>query len=138
MSPTVTYTPYAKSSKEQTDNVITFAQFEEGNLLTETRNDTDHIFPVLPIKDLINQDGNPKTPHKLATGTKPSVSHLRVLFCPCVVRKATAHVETKTLNMLHQTRKCDTEGFVPVASLCGVFGLPSSFIRSLIGRTGKI
>ena len=39
--PTVTYNPYAKSSKEQTGNVITFAQFEEGNLLTETRNDTE-------------------------------------------------------------------------------------------------
>ena len=37
----VTYTPYAASSKEQTGYVITFAQFEEGNLLTETRNDTE-------------------------------------------------------------------------------------------------
>ena len=46
---------------------------------------TYHIFPVLPIKDLINEDGDPTTPHELATGTKPSVSHLRVLFCPCVV-----------------------------------------------------
>ena len=44
-------------------------------------------------------------PHKLATGTKPSVSHLRVLFCPCVVRKSTAHVETNTLNMRHQSQK---------------------------------
>ena len=66
---------------------------------------TDHIFPVLPIKYLINEDGDPTTPYKLATGTKPSVSHLRVLFCPCVVRKATAHVETKTLNMRHQAQK---------------------------------
>ena len=65
----------------------------------------DHIFPFLPIKDLINKDGNPTTPHKLATGTKPSVSHLRVLFCPCVVRKAMAHVETKTLKMCHQAQK---------------------------------
>ena len=46
---------------------------------------TDHIFPVLPIKYLINEDGNPTTPHKLETGTKPSVSNLHVLFCPCVV-----------------------------------------------------
>ena len=76
---------------------------------------TDKIFPVLPIKDFINEDGNPTTPHKLATGTKPSVSHLRVLFCPCVVRKATAHVDTKTLNMRHQAQK----GF------CGIFvGIP--------------
>ena len=76
---------------------------------------TDHIFPFLPIKDLINEDGNPTTPHKLATGTKPSVSHLRVLFCPCVGRKATAHVETKTLNMSHQAQK----------RFCGIFvGIP--------------
>ena len=66
---------------------------------------TDHIFPVLPIKDLINEDGDPTTPYKLATGTKLSVSHLRVLFCPCVVRKATAHVGTRTLNMRHQAQK---------------------------------
>ena len=66
---------------------------------------TDHIFPVVPIKDLINKDGDQTTPHKLATGTKPSVSNLCVLFCPCVVRKSTAHVETKTLNMCHQAQK---------------------------------
>ena len=65
---------------------------------------TDHIFPVLPIKDLINKDVDPTTAYKLATGTKPSVSHLRVLFCPCVVRKAMAHVDTKTLNMHPQAQ----------------------------------
>ena len=65
---------------------------------------TYHIFPVLLIKYLINEDGDPKTPHKLATSMKPSVSHLRVFFS-CVVRKATAHVETKTLNMRHQAQK---------------------------------
>ena len=66
---------------------------------------TDHIFTVLPIKYLINEDGDPTTPHKLATCTKPSVSHLRVLFFPCVVQKPTAHVETKALNMRHQSQK---------------------------------
>ena len=76
---------------------------------------TYHIFPVLPIKDIINKDGDLTTPHKLATGTKPSVSHLHVLFCPCVVRKVMAHVETKALNMRHQAQK----GF------CGIFiGIP--------------
>ena len=39
--PTVMYTTYATSSKEKTGDVITFAQFEEGGLLTETRNDTE-------------------------------------------------------------------------------------------------
>ena len=66
---------------------------------------TYHIFPVLPINDMINKDGDPTTPYKLATGTKTSVSHLRVLFCLCFVRKATAHVETKALNMRHQSQK---------------------------------
>ena len=32
---------------------------------------TDHIFSVLPIKDLINEYGYPTTPHKPATCTKP-------------------------------------------------------------------
>ena len=76
---------------------------------------TYHIFSVLPIKYLINEDGDPKMPHKLATGTKPSVSHLRVLFFPCVVRKATAYFGTEALNMRHQSQK----GF------CGIFvGIP--------------
>ena len=76
---------------------------------------TDHIFLVLPIKDITNEDDNPTMPHKLATGTKPSVSHLHVLFCPCILQKATAHVETKALNMRNQVKK----GF------CGIFvGIP--------------
>ena len=41
MPPTVTYTLYTTSTKEQTGNVITFTQFEERNLLTETLNDTE-------------------------------------------------------------------------------------------------
>ena len=54
---------------------------------------TDQIFPVLTIKYMINKDGDITTPFKLATGTKPSVSHLIVLFFPFVVRKATAHID---------------------------------------------
>ena len=60
-----------------------------------------HIFTVLPIRDMINKDGDSNTPYKLATGTKPSVSHLRVLYFPCAARKATEHVGTKALNMGH-------------------------------------
>ena len=39
MRPEVTYTPYDTSSKEQTGDLIMLAQFEEGNILTENRND---------------------------------------------------------------------------------------------------
>ena len=49
----------------------------------------------------------------------------------CAVAFCTTHVQ-------NNTHKCDTEGFVLVASLNGVIGSPSSFIRSLIGRNGKI
>ena len=41
MRPEVTYTPYATSLKEKTGDVITFAQFEEGNILTETSNNAE-------------------------------------------------------------------------------------------------
>ena len=63
MRPTVTYTPYATSSKEQTGDVITFAQFEEGNLISETRNDTesddesDSESIMMSEKDMENLDG---------------------------------------------------------------------------------
>ena len=51
----VTYTPCATSSREKTGNIIIFAHFEEGNILTKTRNnaesgdksDDDSIIPPL-------------------------------------------------------------------------------------------
>ena len=66
---------------------------------------TDNILPVLQIKQLVNQDSETTTRHKMATGKKTLVSNLRVLFCSCVVQKATAHVYTKALNMLHQSQR---------------------------------
>ena len=63
----------------------------------------DHIFPVIPMKHLVNQDGEPNKPHKLATGRKPSVSNPPVLFYSCVVQKATTHVDKKALDMHHQS-----------------------------------
>ena len=38
---TMTYTPYATYSKEQTGYAITFTQFEEGNILTVTSNNAE-------------------------------------------------------------------------------------------------
>ena len=94
-------------------NLMVHARVPEVYVHFELMYTAYHIFTVLPIRDIINDDSNPKTPHKLAAGKKPSVSHLRVLFCPCVVRKDTVHVEKKTLNMHHQAQK----GF------CGIFVL---------------
>ena len=46
---------------------------------------TDHIFHVITIKQLVNQYYESTRPHKLETGTKPSVLNLRVLFSPYVL-----------------------------------------------------
>ena len=48
---------------------------------------TDHIFLVLPIKDLINKDGKPITTFKLETGKKFSVSHSHNVFVHVVYAK---------------------------------------------------
>ena len=68
-------------------SLMVHARFSEAYIHFALMYTTDHIFPVLLIKDLINEDGDPTTPHKLETGKKPSVSHLHVLYFPCVVRK---------------------------------------------------
>ena len=59
MRPDVMYTPCAKYSKEQTGNIITFAQFEEGDILTKTCNnaessdeyDDNSVMPTLLSKE---------------------------------------------------------------------------------------
>ena len=85
--------------------LMVHARVSEAYIHFELMYTTDQIFRFLPIKDLIYKDGDPTTSYKIATGTKPSVSHLRVLFLPCVVRKATAQVGKKLLNMCHQAQK---------------------------------
>ena len=58
--------------------LMVYARFSEAYIHFALMYTTYHIFPVLPIKDLINEDGDPTTPQKLATCTKPSVSNLCV------------------------------------------------------------
>ena len=65
------HTGYATSSKEQTVNVITFAQFEEGNILTETRNDeesgdeSDNEYIMMIEQDMENLDYNENSDHDI-------------------------------------------------------------------------
>ena len=47
----MTYKAYAKSSKEKTDNIITFTHFEEGNLLSGTREDAESNGESIVISD---------------------------------------------------------------------------------------
>ena len=71
MRPEVTYTPYRTYSKEQTGGVIMFAQFEEGNILTETCNDaeicdeSDSESLMMNEQDMDNFDTNEKSDHDL-------------------------------------------------------------------------
>ena len=46
---------------------------------------TQHIFPVLPMNHLINQDSEPTMLQKLETGTKPSLSNPHIIFFTRVV-----------------------------------------------------
>ena len=41
MRPDVSYKPYATSPKKQTSDIITFTQFEEGNLLSKNHDDAE-------------------------------------------------------------------------------------------------
>ena len=75
---------------------------------------TDNIFTVIPIKKLVNQDGETTTPQKMENVIKHSVSNLCVLLCPCVLKKATAYVDIKALNMRHQSQKCFRGIFVGI------------------------
>ena len=71
MRPAVTYTPHATSSKEQTGDVITFTQFEEGNILTETRNDaesgdeSDNESIMMSEQDMENINSGDESDHDL-------------------------------------------------------------------------
>ena len=93
MRPEVTYTPYATSSKEQTGDIITLVQFEEGNLISETCNDTESgdesddnsIMPQLLSKEDMDRmdsgdesDDEPTSTEILETNIDRSQSHLDV------------------------------------------------------------
>ena len=73
-----------------------------------------YMFLILKIKNLINEGGDTTTLFKLAVGTKTLALNLRVLFCLCVVRKGTAHVGTKLLNMVHQAQNYFRDKFVGI------------------------
>ena len=74
----------------------------------------DNIFLVLPIKDLMSEDSGQTTPFKLVTGLEPPIWYLGVLFCRCVVVKATSHVGKNALNMRHQAQNCFSSIFVGI------------------------
>ena len=52
-------------------SIMVHARVSDKYVYTALIYTTGHIFPVIPIKHLVNQDGGPTTPHKLSTGTKP-------------------------------------------------------------------
>ena len=105
MRPAVTYTPYATSSKEQNGNVLTFAQFEEGDLLSETRTDTessdeyDSESIVMSEQDMENLDEKERfdddhisteTLQKIVTEIRPTRTFIKgkhVLKCMIALRK---------------------------------------------------
>ena len=61
-------------------SLMVHAQFSEAYIHFSLMYTADHVFPVLTIKDLINEDGETTTSFKLATGKRPSILHLRIYF----------------------------------------------------------
>ena len=61
-------------------SLMVHAQFLEAYIHFTFMYTADHILPVLPIKYLINEYGEPTTTFKLFTDTKPSIPHLHVYF----------------------------------------------------------
>ena len=66
-------------------SLMVHTKFSEAYIHFSFMYTTDHIFPVLPIKDLIKEDSETTPTFTHLTGTKPSVSNLCMLFCSCVV-----------------------------------------------------
>ena len=85
-------------------SIMVHARFSDEYMHFAIIHKTNHVFPGLPIKHFVNQDGEINTPHKLETGETPSVSKICGFFT-CFVRKSTSHVDTKALNMHHQSQK---------------------------------
>ena len=71
MRPAVTYTPCVTSSKGKNGDVITFVQFEERNILTETRNDaksgekSDNESIMMSKQDMENINFGEESDHDL-------------------------------------------------------------------------
>ena len=103
MCPAVTYTPYGTSSREQTGDVITFAHFEEGNILTETRNDAEsgdesnNEYIMISKQDMENLNSNEESYHDIistemlediwdGSQTHPNINkrEARYKICDCV------------------------------------------------------
>ena len=67
----VTYNPYATSSREKTGDVITFAQFKEESILTETRNneesgdESDNKSLMMSKQDMENINSSYESDHDL-------------------------------------------------------------------------
>ena len=56
MRPSLSYILYTTSDHEQTGNIITFEQFEEGNLVENERNAEKYESHLFSINDLYTYD----------------------------------------------------------------------------------
>ena len=56
--PSVSYIPFATSFHVKTGNIITFAQFEEANLLENERNIVEHVSILVSIDQSYADDNS--------------------------------------------------------------------------------
>ena len=69
-----------KTLRNISHSIMVHARVSEEYIYILLMYTTDHVFSVLPIKRLLNQESEPTTPHKLATGSKTPITNLRALL----------------------------------------------------------
>ena len=75
-------------------SLIVYARVSEAYVHFAFMYTTDHIFPVLPIKYLINQDSDLTTPHKTCNRYKTfSVTFTCVIFSMCCTENYGARLD---------------------------------------------
>lgn len=63
-----------------------------------------HIFNVLPVRGLLNEEDTPATPHQLFFGKCPMVSKYRVFGCPTIDHRWVTHNKSNGKQTEHGTR----------------------------------
>ena len=86
MRPEVTYTPWDTSLREHTCDIITFAQFEERNILTKTRSNVE-ISDKFDDKSIMTMDSGDESYRDLISTEMLEDIHYRSQTYPNVNRR---------------------------------------------------
>ena len=58
----------------------------------------EKVHDIMPIRNLIDKEGKPTTPHYLAFKRQPKVAHFKVFGCPAVFKRYEVSIDGKRTN----------------------------------------